>query len=166
MVASRSTLWLVSIACVVLIALIAMVYFSADRPAQLQQIDATGRAPAAARPATADGSGPGDSAAASYGSLRRDLLSQPEDSRNHVLWLAILDAGFECDEIEHAGMPGHDAMGWLASCGSGVTYFIAVDDAERITVDEVPSGDFGLAPFPVREYRNDVTEIPGGDVPR
>lgn len=100
------------------------------------------------------------------GSLRRDLIARSDEGRNHVLWLAIRDAGFECDEIRHAGMSGPEAMGWVASCAGGVSYFVRIDDTERVSVSEVPSGDFHGVAFPRIEVPAEATDIPPIDLNR
>jgi hypothetical protein len=91
-----------------------------------------------------------DRSSASVGpdGLRRELLEMLEAPRNHIFWLTIRDAGFQCDEVESSQPLGGDAMAWRARCGGALVYWVNVDDLGGISADPALYRD-GVGPLAV-----------------
>lgn len=83
-----------------------------------------------------------DRSAASAGPVdfRRELLGMSEAHRNHIFWLTLRDAGFQCDELESSQLLGGDARAWRAYCGGALVYWVNVDDLGDISVELAPYG--------------------------
>jgi hypothetical protein len=80
--------------------------------------------------------------------LRRELLEMPETPRDHIFWLTIRDAGFQCDEVESSQPIGGDGIAWRARCGGALVYWVHVDDLGSISVDPALYRD-GVGPIAV-----------------
>jgi hypothetical protein len=85
------------------------------------------------------------SATAGPDGVRRELLNMSETPRNHIFWLTIRDAGFQCDEVESSQPLGADARAWRARCEGALVYWVNVDDLGAISADPAIYRD-GIGP--------------------
>lgn len=84
-----------------------------------------------------------DAAAADVrtGSMRETMLETEDGNRRHIAGLAIRDAGYECSDVGAVEPVGASAIVWRASCEDGGTFWVGVDELDRLTVDIAPVGD-------------------------
>jgi hypothetical protein len=100
------------------------------------------------------------------GSMRATLLESEESGRGHLLRLAIVDEGYDCEDVVSAAAVGDTAQVWRARCTGGDTYWVTVDELDRLVVEPAPYGDIDPAipgtapvdPAPQDQIRLDLRE--------
>ncbi|HMB89933.1 MAG TPA: hypothetical protein VKP65_03745, partial [Rhodothermales bacterium] len=75
--------------------------------------------------------------------LHRRLIATPEGSRNHILGMAIQDAGFRCDEVGSSRLVVAETGAWHTDSGGIASYMTVLDESRNPTIEPSQNGNFG-----------------------